>query len=119
MYNSPFILYFLLEPPVGIEPTTSRLQVAHSAQLRYGGVLRTVAKFSGVTGTSFGLTITVRFAYEDLVRLIITSVVEQRGVEPLSKPYTETDHFLHNRKLLVQSLPALLSFISWNRQEGM
>lgn len=32
------------------------------------------AKLNGVTGTSVGLTITVRFIYEDPMRLIITSI---------------------------------------------
>ena len=35
--------------------------------------MRMFAKLGGVTGTSIGLTITVRFTYEDSIRLIITS----------------------------------------------
>ena len=37
--------------------------------------LREVAKFDDAMGTSSGLTITIRFTYEDLPRLTITSML--------------------------------------------
>ena len=37
-------------------------------------LMRMFAKLGGVTGTSIGLTITVRFTYEDPIRLVITSI---------------------------------------------